>query len=102
MSQEEVRALLGEPAQIRPLQSPAGNAERWIYRRPREQAVNLQQTSTQAVPYVDPITGEMRTISEPVYSQVTTTVIEETHLLWIKGELEMWQTVHRGDHDYQQ
>jgi hypothetical protein len=102
MTPEEVRALLGEPVQVRPVQSPAGKAERWVYRRRGGQVVNLQQTSTQDVPFVDPITGETRTMAEPVYSHVTTTVIEETHLLWVNGRLETWETLRRGEHDYQQ
>jgi hypothetical protein len=96
MTQEQVREMLGNPAQIRPVRGAEGTSERWVYERRVSQVVDQQATGSQDVPYIDPFTGEMRMIQEPTYSQVTKTITEELHLLWRNGGLESWTTLHRS------
>jgi hypothetical protein len=90
MTPAEVRAVWGEPAEVTPVASPDGSSERWLYRQPPRNVVEQKVTGTREVQYVDPITGAERMIPEPVYSNVTTTIVEEIHLLWFNGKLIKW------------
>lgn len=42
--------------------------------------------------YFDPLTGQQRTIQEPVYSQEVRTVEEELQLLLYEGKLVSWKS----------
>ena len=95
---EQVRADLGTPVEVRPLRSPG--AEVWIYRRTAAVDVNLVPTKTEDVPYFDPITGQQRTIQNPVYSQETRTVEEELQLLLYEGKLVNWKRGFRDERSY--
>ena len=101
MTRDQVRQALGNPADIVPLKTPSGEVEKWIYRRRVDEQVDQKPTGTQDVPYVDPFTGQMRTIQEPTYSLVTTTVTEVVYVFWSDGELVNWNTVYRGDRAYE-
>jgi hypothetical protein len=92
MTPAAVRAVMGEPVEVVPLPAPEGTSERWLYRQLPRNVVEQKVTGTQEIPYVDPITGQQRMIPEPVYSNVTTTIVEEIHLLWFNGELISWTT----------
>jgi hypothetical protein len=89
MSADQVRAALGQPIEVRPLQSPG--AEIWVYRRITSREVRMAPFKMEDVPYVDPTTGQQRTAQEPVYSQEVHTVEEELQLLLYEGRLVTWK-----------
>lgn len=97
MTRAEVRQLLGEPADTRPVAAGEGKAEVWVYRTIVDSRVNMVPTSMREIPYVDPITGVMKTIQEPVYSQEQVSLTEELQLLWYDEWLVEWKRVRKGD-----
>ena len=99
MLPDQVRSLLGEPRETRPFPSEEGTAEVWIYER-KDVAVRPTAATTQEVPYVDPLTGVMRTVQEPVYSQESVSVTRELQLLWFDGKLESWKSDERVDRHF--
>ncbi len=74
--------------------------EIWVYRRTAPAGVDLVQTSTQDVPVVDPVSGEMRSRSEPVYSQEARQVEQELNLLMYDGKLMSWKARIRQGRKY--
>ena len=101
MTAEQVRALLGQPAVVRPMASPQGSAEVWIYRRAISAGVNLVATQTQEIPATNPLTGQQTTMPEPVYSQESRTVEQELQLLMYDGKLVRWKRADHTKRDYQ-
>lgn len=99
MTADQVRAALGEPIQVRPMQSPG--AEIWVYRRTAARDVRMVPLKMQDIPYVDPLTGQQRTIQEPVYSQEVRTVEEELNLLLYQGKLVSWKGRYLDARTYQ-
>jgi hypothetical protein len=101
MTAEQVRALLGQPAVVRPRVSPQGPAEVWIYRRAVSEGVDLVATGTQEIPATNPLTGQQTTVLEPVYSQESRTVEKELQLLLFDGRLVTWKRADRTKREYQ-
>jgi hypothetical protein len=89
MTADQVRVALGPPIDVRPMQSPG--AEIWVYRRMTARDVGMVPLKMEDIPYVDPATGQQRTIQEPVYSQEVRTVEEELQLLLYEGKLVSWK-----------
>ena len=100
MTQGQVRKLLGEPEAVRPVNSPEGKAEVWVYRRPVSTNVALTAIKTEDRPYFDPFTGVMKTIQEPVYQQEQITVVEELQLLWFDETLINWKKLQKGERSF--
>ena len=63
--------------------------------------VGLVPLKTEDIPYVDPFSGQQRTIQEPVYSQKVRTVEEELQLLLYEGKLVSWKSRFLGARTYQ-
>jgi hypothetical protein len=101
MTADQVRASLGTPAQIRPLQTSQGAAEVWIYRRTVSVEVGLAPTSTEEVPYYDPFIKSERTVMNQVYSQESRAVTEELQLLMYDGKLVSSKRGYRTERSYQ-
>jgi hypothetical protein len=101
MTADQVRASLGTPAQIRPLQTSQGAAEVWIYRRTVSVEVGLAPTSTEEVPYYDPFTKSERTVMNQTYSQESRAVTEELQLLMYDGKLVSSKRGYRTERSYQ-
>ena len=89
MTADQVRVALGPPIDVRPMQYPG--AEIWVYRRMTARDVGMVPLKMEDIPYVDPATGQQRTIQEPVYSQEVRTVEEELQLLLYGGKLVSWK-----------
>lgn len=100
MTADQVRADLGPPAEVRPMESPG--AEIWVYRRNVVTGVDMVPTRTQDVPSVNPVTGEMRTVQEPVYSRETRTSEQVLYLLLFQGRLTSWRINSQAKRDYEQ
>ena len=100
MTADQVRAALGQPIEVRPMQSPG--AEIWVYRRMTAENVGMVPMKTEDIPYVDPFTGQQRTIQEPVYSQEVRMIEEELQLLLYEGKLASWKSRFLGARTYQE
>jgi hypothetical protein len=90
----QVKALLGEPASIRPFPaSVAGlGAEEWVYRRVLAESERQVPITTREVPAVNPITGLPFTVNEPVYETQAGAVVEVTALLMVEDRLIAWKS----------
>lgn len=96
----EVRARLGEPLEIKTQHAAGIVSEIWVYQRtlpgkPRQVAAEMQE-----IPFVDPVTGVMRMIKEPVYKTEQTMITEHTELLMIRGLLVEWRQTYTSDKKY--
>ena len=91
MTRGEVRMLLGEPSGTRPSRTSTAEADVWVYRH-EERVVRQKATDLEAIPFVDPISGVMGSIQEPVYSQETTTLVHVLFVHWNGDALESWRT----------
>jgi hypothetical protein len=99
MTADQVRAALGQPINVRPMQT--SGAEIWVYRRITAREVGLVSLKTEDIPYNDPFSGQQRTIQEPVYSQEERTVEEELQLLLYEGKLMSWKSRFLSARTYQ-
>ena len=81
------------------MESPGG--EIWVYQRKIVTGVDMVPTRTQDVPYVDPITGQMRTVQEPVYSRETRTSEQVLYLLLFQGRLTSLRINSQAKRDYE-
>ncbi len=91
MTAGEVRAILGEPDEIKPFKSPDIGVNVWTYRRivrgPERQVI----TGTRDIPAVNPITGLPITMQEPIYGQEVTFLHETIELLMQGDTLLEWK-----------
>lgn len=88
MTAEEIRAKLGNPIEIRPMESTAGKAEVWVFHI--ERTVNTTQvaTSTKDVPAFSlNTTDTLTTVPEMVYSMADKKAVTILSLLMINGHL---------------
>ena len=91
MTAEAVRAIMGEPAEIKPMQSPVGQAETWTYHRRTSGVTQQVQVGTRATA-LSAIGGDgqahvTQTIEEPVFAQKVEIVDETISLLMFDGRL---------------
>ena len=87
----QVKALLGEPAGIKPFKAEVPASEIWVYRRKISQQDREVPIGSQEIPRMNPLTGQMGTVNEPVYETQTLTVIETIELLMIEQRLIGWK-----------
>ena len=94
MPKARIEELLGRPDEVQKVDSGGSDIETWIYHRPLPARVETMAASMEKVPWVDPITGELKMIDEPVVTQQR---IENTEILNIYvsgGELAgLYRTV---------
>lgn len=88
-SAAEIRAAIGDPAEIKPFVSTDTglSAEVWIYRRNVRGEERQVPITTRPVPAVNPITGLPFTVNEPVYETQAATFVETVELLMADGQL---------------
>ena len=96
MTPAQIEQVLGKPAEIRPMHAGEHDAEVWIYLRQGDPVVRQVTTGMREVPYVDPLTGVQKTLSEPIYAYVTETPRLELRLLVFQGSLVHWRQSVRG------
>jgi len=91
MTATEVRAVLGNPDEIKPFKSPDIGVYVWTYRRvvrgPERQVI----TGTRDIPAINPITGQSITMQEPIYAQEITYFHETIDLLMQRDALLEWK-----------
>lgn len=96
----QIKALLGEPHEIKPFAAKGLISEIWIYQRSRPGKSRQVVARMQEIPYVDPLTGNMRTIQEPVYEHESTTINETFELLMFSGSLASWKQHQETDRSF--
>ncbi len=99
-----VRQIMGEPAEIKPMQAPTGKAERWIYRRTvrgQEEQVQIGTRSTDiSALQGSGAAGMPRTIEEPILRQQTPITEVTVNLLMFNDTLAEWNRVIRSQMEY--
>jgi outer membrane protein assembly factor BamE (lipoprotein component of BamABCDE complex) len=92
MTADAVKAIMGDPVEIRPMKSPAGNAEIWVYRRSTRGATLQVQVGTKSTPITTTnSTGQsmvLQTIDEPILRQQTEIIDETIYLLIFNGNFQ--------------
>jgi outer membrane protein assembly factor BamE (lipoprotein component of BamABCDE complex) len=89
MTPEEVKAIMGEPAEIKPMKSPAGAAEIWVYLRRSQGRTQQIMVGTKSTPMMttnsngDLVTTQ--TIEEPILRQQIEIIDETVSLLIFEG-----------------
>ena len=93
MSADTIRDLIGEPVEIKVLESDGAKAESWIYRRKIGTEITQEAVLTEQVPaYVGPGYGDKNNtdlITVPVYRFKRTTATQVTALLMVDGTLSL-------------
>lgn len=87
MTADQVREVAGKPGRIKPLKKEGLVAEVWFYNFDKVTEVKDIAARIREVPYIDPLTGRVRMVPEPAYSQQRTVLTETTELLMIDGTL---------------
>lgn len=87
----ELETLLGKPKEVRPFVVDGVTSEVWVFERRLQGKTRQVVVRMQEVPYVDPITGVMRMIQEPVHENETTTVIETIEVLMFSDVVAEWK-----------
>lgn len=91
MPATQVRELLGLPAEVTPSVTAGVKSEIWTYRESYPGKTQSVPGEMQEIPYVDPISGEMRMIKQPILRTEITRIAETTELLLIEGKLIEWK-----------
>lgn len=93
MTPEYVKSLLGEPSSIdgEALDPAATGIVTWVYRRKTPAGTTLATTGVIEVPWFDPITGELLSEKQPLFTPIDYSLVEEFHLHWRQGGLYQWQ-----------
>ena len=91
MSTDRVKALVGEPADIKPFTAEGFTCEIWVYRRKIGESVRLVPMGTREVPVTDVITGVIHNVQEPFYERQFSSVIETIELLIFQQQVVEWK-----------
>jgi hypothetical protein len=91
MTADQVRQIMGAPAEIKPKPAPTGNAEVWVYRRTVLGPPQQVQVGTKPISVVakdaDGIYRSRVVQEEPIYRQVHDRITETVLLLMFDGQL---------------
>ena len=96
MDGDEIVRRIGKPSEIRPMETPEGHAEIWVYRRNAGVESTLTATGVTQTPVADPLTGARFFVPEPSYSQERKEMLETTNLLMFEGKLLEWTRMVEG------
>lgn len=91
MTDEEIRAAWGPPAEILPLENAPAPGEIWRYRTVLRSAQRQVAATVVEVPYVDPISGLYIPQKEITQSQETVSQVQTTDLIVVEGRLVGWK-----------
>lgn len=92
LAADEVKALVGAPAEVTPFNRDGFTGEIWIYRRKIAEVGREVPIRTQEVPLMNPLTGVMGTTNEPVYETQFEAVYETIELLMVEQQLIAWKS----------
>jgi hypothetical protein len=104
MTADEVKHIMGEPAEIKPMESPTGKAEVWVYHRTVFGNVEQVQVGSQVIK--DSTSGSdgmvhTGTLAEvPIYKQAVHKDLETISLLMFDGKFisQKWTVERRLDY----
>lgn len=104
MTADAVKAIMGSPAEIKPMKAPTGTAEIWVYHRTTTGQVNEIQVGTNSTP-ISTInsngqTTVLRTIDQPIFQQQTEFIDESIYLLMFDGRFQQLKTSFRTHFEY--
>jgi hypothetical protein len=100
MTAEAVKRIMGEPVEIKPMPSPDGKAEVWVFHRMSSVPVQQVQVGTRSTD-ITTIGGDgqahvAQSIAEPVFAQQIEIVDETISLLMFNGKyVEQKQSVQK-------
>ena len=100
MEADEIVRRIGKPSEIRPMETPEGHAEVWVYRRNAGTDGTWTATSVVRMPVANPLTGVLYTTPEPSYSQERRELLETTNLLMFEGKLVEWTRMVEGKRSF--
>ena len=93
MSAETILSIIGKPAEVKPMPSPDGKAEMWIYRQQAGQKSVQVVVGEREVPAFtgvgQPGNDSVGTRKELIYGQKLVTVYRVTSLLMFNGQLAL-------------
>jgi hypothetical protein len=91
MTADAVRQIMGEPAEIKPMQTTVGKAEVWVYHRTGNSTIQQVQVGTRSTNVTsvgaDGMAHLAQTVEEPVFAQQIEIVEETVSLLLFEGKL---------------
>jgi len=99
MTAEQVLQIAGKPAEIKPLSSPEGKAEKWIYRRTVDRLTRPLATGVTHVPAYKGAALPEGAVPELSFSVERITIYEVTALLMFDSKLVMakqWRETSRN------
>jgi len=87
MTAEEVRSLVGEPKEIKPLKTASLKSEVWLYDRKIADLTRTADVGNAEVPVVNPFTGVASTTKDTIMNlrEENITVYEAVEVLMIDG-----------------
>ena len=97
MSSLDVLLQLGKPSRVKEREVDGALLEVWIYNITRHSHVDMRQTGTREVPYIDPITGQHRMVSEPELMPEITKFIETTEIFFDNERVVTWNQTREVD-----
>lgn len=102
MTSEVVLATVGKPAEVRPMQSPEGQAEVWTYRRVFRRDTSQIATGVEEIPAFVGTNGPPGWTKQVTHSIRTVTIYQVTSLLMFNGQvLTAKQWLERSEPVYQ-
>lgn len=100
MTAAEVKARLGEPLEITPIEDPAATVEQWTYRLRNEKFERMSPTRVRATPAVDPYSGNSLTVIDPEFDQEFQIIVRTFRLYLVNGVLIGWKVDDAVGKDY--
>jgi len=90
MTAAEVRNLVGEPKEIKPMKTEGLKSEVWLYDRKIADLTRMADVGNMDLPIMNPRTGVEGTTKQTIMNmhEETTTVYETVELLMINGQFE--------------
>jgi hypothetical protein len=92
MTREEVKAVMGDPVEIKPMKVSVGTAEIWTYHRSARGEVQQVQVGLKSTPITTTSssgqTSVLQTVDEPIFKQQTSIIEETISLLMFDGRYQ--------------
>lgn len=92
---DQVRELLGAPAETKPLIAGGTKSLIWSYPLRTINEVRLVAVATEEIPATNPLTGQSTTRTEPVYQNQSIDATDTLHLLMVGDRLIEWTVVRK-------
>lgn len=96
----DIRAKLGEPREIVPIDDERFMGEAWFYTDNFEKYIGDVVVDLEHIPYTDPVTGVEREILDPIMGQEFLNIIQMTILYVQNDQLVGWKQKFQEERDY--